>query len=177
MCNKSRHFWKCPLCLTVAATEGDSVSRLDCGHCLIQMTYMGRVSQSRLTRTEERCACDARCTNAVGPSCDCQCGGVNHGTKAVVTVTVDAGPVPVANVRPTAQALWDLKEYQALRATLKAELDELNRIGGVRNSNRAGAICGALWKAGTMTSHAGRMNHLRSVAKADSKPQQATLFQ
>ncbi len=24
-------------------------------------------------------ACDSRCQNAIGPSCDCQCGGANHG--------------------------------------------------------------------------------------------------
>lgn len=23
--------------------------------------------------------CGARCTNAVGPTCDCSCGGANHG--------------------------------------------------------------------------------------------------
>lgn len=25
--------------------------------------------------------CDARCTGAVGPSCDCQCRGQNHGGR------------------------------------------------------------------------------------------------
>jgi hypothetical protein len=174
MCNKSRHFWKCPLCLTVAAVESDTVGKLDCGHCRIAMNYMGKVSQSRLTRTEERCACDARCTNAVGPSCDCQCGGVNHGTQAVVTVTVDAGPIPQANVRPTAQALWDLKEYQALRATLQ---QELKTAQDARHHGQAQRICSALWKAATMTSHAGRMKHLRSATKSSPKPVQASLFQ
>lgn len=24
--------------------------------------------------------CDSRCTGAIGHSCDCQCGGVNHGS-------------------------------------------------------------------------------------------------
>jgi hypothetical protein len=27
--------------------------------------------------------CDARCMNAVGPSCDCSCGGANHGAGHV----------------------------------------------------------------------------------------------
>lgn len=31
---------------------------------------------------------DARCTNATGPSCDCSCGGVNHGTHRVVAITL-----------------------------------------------------------------------------------------
>jgi hypothetical protein len=175
MCNKSRHFWKCPMCLTVAATEGDTISRLECGHCAVQMTYMGKVSQSRLTRTEHHCPCDARCTNASGPSCDCSCGGINHGTQALVTVTVDAGPIPVANVRPTAQALWDVKEYRTLRTELQ---NELARLQNDRSQYaRARRICGALWKAASMTSHAGRMKHLRSVSTTDTKPQQASLFQ
>lgn len=28
---------------------------------------------------DEHIACGAKCRNAVGPSCDCSCGGANHG--------------------------------------------------------------------------------------------------
>lgn len=28
----------------------------------------------------ESVKCGARCTGAVGPACDCSCGGANHGT-------------------------------------------------------------------------------------------------
>lgn len=28
----------------------------------------------------ERHTCDARCMNAIGPNCECSCGGVNHGS-------------------------------------------------------------------------------------------------
>lgn len=169
----SRHFWKCPLCLTVAATEGDTVSKLNCGHCQVSMNYMGRVSQNRLVQTHERCACDARCTGAVGPSCDCVCGGANHGRNAVVLVNVDCGPVPVAQVKPTAQALWDLKEYQALREKLQAELKTLHPRKDYMRGQR---ITGALWKAATMTSHAGRMRTLRAIDKTPAKAEQAVLF-
>ena len=31
-------------------------------------------------RTVDSIACDARCTNAKGHSCDCSCGGANHGS-------------------------------------------------------------------------------------------------
>lgn len=169
----TRHFWKCPLCLTVAATEGNNVSSLNCGHCKVAMNYMGRVSQNRLVQTHERCACDARCTGAVGPSCDCVCGGVNHGKNAVVEVTVDCGPVPVAQLKPTAQALWDLKEYQALREKLQAELNALHPSKDYMRRQR---ITGALWKAATMTSHAGRMRTLRAIDKTPAKAEQAVLF-
>ncbi len=174
MCtNHTRHFWKCPLCLTVAATEASTVANLQCGHCKIAMNYMGRVSQNRLVKTEERCQCDARCTFATGPNCDCQCGGVNHGSRMLVEVTVDAGPVPVANVRPTAQALWDLKEYQNLRATMQ---QELRTAQDNRQHGTAQRISGALFKAANMTSHAGRMKTLRSALKTSQKPVQASLF-
>jgi len=94
----------------------------------------------------------------------------------MVEVTIDAGPVPIANVKPTAQTLWDLKEYRALRTTLQNELATLN-LYPTKNYARASRITGALWKASTMTSHAGRMKHLRSVSRLDTTPQQATLFQ
>lgn len=59
-------------------------------------TVMGKVgSKNRLMETEERCKCDARCTNARGPNCECSCGGANHGSNKVVTVQRDVGPVPV----------------------------------------------------------------------------------
>ena len=174
MCDKSRHFWKCPLCLTVAATEGDAVSRLDCGYCQVAMNYMGRVQRSRLVRDDDFCPCDARCTNAVGPSCDCSCGGLNHGTGALVTVTVDAGPVPIANVQPTAQQKWDLREYQSLRTSLQRQLQAAQ---DARQHGTAQRICSALWKAATMTSHSGRMRTLRAALMNSQKPAQASLFE
>lgn len=173
MCQSSRHFWKCPLCLTVAATEGCSHSRIDCGHCKVAMNYMGRVSGQRLTQTAECCPCDARCTNATGPSCDCSCGGVNHGSRMLVTVTIDCGPVPVANVKPTAQALWDLKEYMALRQTMTEQIPAL------KASKQFGAeyrYKTALFKSSRMTSHSGRMRVLRAAMSKAKQPVQASLF-
>jgi hypothetical protein len=41
-------------------------------HGAFKLKYgKGRYSENR--------KCDARCTNATGPSCDCSCGGANHG--------------------------------------------------------------------------------------------------
>jgi hypothetical protein len=94
----------------------------------------------------------------------------------LVEVTFDAGPVPTAQVKPTAQALWDLKEYQALREKLQAELKELKRISPSKNYMRCSRITGALWKACNMTSHSGRMRVLRAIDKTTAKPEQATLF-
>jgi hypothetical protein len=58
--------------------------------------FMGRVEGARLTRMESRTPCDGRCIGAVGPSCDCSCGGENHGMTRLVDVAVDAGSVKSA---------------------------------------------------------------------------------
>jgi len=40
----------------------------------------GYISWSRVDGVvSEKHTCDARCTNAIGPSCECSCGGKNHG--------------------------------------------------------------------------------------------------
>lgn len=30
--------------------------------------------------------CDSRCTNAVGPNCECSCNGKNHGSAAGIAI-------------------------------------------------------------------------------------------
>ena len=42
-----------------------------CGHCMTYGVLVAHVVEDH--------ACDARCTGARGPSCDCSCGGANHG--------------------------------------------------------------------------------------------------
>ncbi len=42
-----------------------------CGRDAIAKTVEGRFSETHL--------CNAKCTGATGPSCDCSCGGKNHG--------------------------------------------------------------------------------------------------
>lgn len=44
-----------------------------CGKPMAHEQIRGRYSEAR--------ECDARCMGAIGPSCDCQCGGANHGGK------------------------------------------------------------------------------------------------
>lgn len=45
---------------------------LPCGH---KMTKVAEVEGTY----SDRKTCDARCVNAVGPSCECSCGGMSHG--------------------------------------------------------------------------------------------------
>jgi hypothetical protein len=35
--------------------------------------------------------CDSRCMNAIGPNCDCSCGGANHGRGHHVELRFDLG--------------------------------------------------------------------------------------
>jgi hypothetical protein len=44
-------------------------------HCRTAITV--RPIKARITEKE----CDGRCTGAVGPACDCKCGGENHGAS------------------------------------------------------------------------------------------------
>ncbi len=56
---------------------------------------MGCVMDTQwIARLEHRCACDARCTGATGPNCECSCGGKNHGTGRVVEIAVPVARVP-----------------------------------------------------------------------------------
>lgn len=53
---------------------------------------MGKVHRGRLVDVRYAPPCDGRCTNAQGPSCDCQCGGANHGSGRLVEVITKAKP-------------------------------------------------------------------------------------
>ncbi|MES2201166.1 MAG: hypothetical protein V4498_02835 [candidate division FCPU426 bacterium] len=50
-------------------------------------------------RLNEGHACSAKCENAKGPSCDCACGGENHGVSHGGGPTISTENVPV--LQPT----------------------------------------------------------------------------
>ena len=105
---ENRIFYRCLDCLAVFAIETDGgMESLHCA-CGGNTDCMGVVCGDSLQAEETRCACDARCTEARGPMCDCKCGGDNHGTGAVVTVTRRTGEVPKACNAPNAAkgAAW-----------------------------------------------------------------------
>lgn len=47
---------------------------------------MGRVEKQWAILVRHDVPCDARCTNASGPSCDCSCSGEHHGTGRVIPI-------------------------------------------------------------------------------------------
>jgi hypothetical protein len=68
---------KCPLCGELA------------------LRYMGRVEKTNLVKSGVKSACDLRCTNAVGPKCDCLCSNENHGTHRLVVFNTVVGRLEV----------------------------------------------------------------------------------
>lgn len=87
-------FFKCNDCLT----SFTSLVKVDLCACGGKVECMGTVKGDKYIRTEERCACDKRCTHALGPSCDCVCGGENHGTGRVVEIVIESGVARSASV-------------------------------------------------------------------------------
>lgn len=114
---KQKHFYRCVDCLTVMVTDEllkrevyDRETHREhigqCGACGGWIEYLGRVERNTLVRTVDLCPCDGRCTGAAGPSCDCQCGGENHGKGRMVQVD-RSGPMPRFMAHPDAKGKAD----------------------------------------------------------------------
>lgn len=99
---RPRHYYRCMDCLTVAATEEKlpenrqvyGPARVDaaCDACGGGIEYMGVVVRETVQHvTGYRAICDGKCISARGPSCDCKCGGENHGSGMVVPVIETSG--------------------------------------------------------------------------------------
>lgn len=113
LAHANRWFVRCAGCLSVMAIETEGYPRgLTCGACCGKVEVMGRVERARLvTGVEHKSVCDARCTNARGPICDCPCAGANHGSKMVVVVTVTAG-IPSVTPVSVGEAFRIFSEYK-----------------------------------------------------------------
>lgn len=121
-----RHFYRCCDCLSVVVSEVKTEYRAPgawypscgkCGACGGAMEYMGETVRDRLVKHGMECPCDGRCTGARGPSCDCRCGGENHGTNLLVPVTYDQGGVPTLHT--PADAARKGEAYRVLRGAFE----------------------------------------------------------
>lgn len=97
-----RHFLKCsycerPLSVNVATREElGFILEQACPLCNEKaLRYMGRVQQTNIVKQHVKAACDLRCTNAVGPKCDCVCVNENHGTHRLVIFNKVVGKLEV----------------------------------------------------------------------------------
>jgi len=178
MHNNLRYYYRCMDCLSVAATAEQLPPNRSatlrgrigciCGLCNGPLDYMGAVVGRRLTVESSECPCDARCTNARGPDCECSCGGANHGTKRVVKVIRDAGAIPRLCMPDTAKARAIAKEWRAARLRVQTHLDELGeerRSGWLSDNkyNQQYQLRYSLSRASKAKTHAGRMKHLVAV--------------
>lgn len=167
----NRWFIRCTHCLSVAAVETQPASNWQCNICGGPIETMGRVERDRLVRIEIRCACDARCTGARGPLCECSCGGVNHGTGRTVAVTIDCGPVPVVQFINSDKARTECAAYLTAKHGLTVELQALRsrRAAGQFlpsvDFGRMLTLERAIMKARKARTHATRMKYFTSVSK------------
>jgi DNA-directed RNA polymerase subunit RPC12/RpoP len=81
-------YYKCSDCLTAFTAKETNLKECQCGG---KLECMGEVYGGQYKRLEDATACDARCTDAQGPSCNCKCNGENHGTGRTVKVVVESG--------------------------------------------------------------------------------------
>lgn len=86
------YYHKCHDCLTPFTSTERHIDLCDCEG---PVSFMGVVHGDKFVQSANKAPCDGRCTHAHGPSCDCSCGGANHGTGRVVSVVVKEGKVKV----------------------------------------------------------------------------------
>lgn len=173
----ARHYYRCRACCHVVAVEGKleteqapngaTVPIARCA-CDGRLELLGRVGpKPGLWRDSERCACDARCTNAPGPSCDCRCGGANHGTGRVVPVEVAAGGVPRLRVDCADACRARAAEYAAAAEPHRARLRAMRQVradsGRLRPTWEEQALADALGKIAALRTHKGRLRALAEL--------------
>ena len=118
-----RWFARCSGCLSIMAIESEGrPPRMRCSACTAPIELMGQVRYQRIINMEEHTPCDARCTMASGPSCDCACGGKNHGSKITVTVAVDVGGIPRATPPNPEKAIRVYQEWIRARSEAEARI-------------------------------------------------------
>lgn len=102
-----RYYFKClycerPFAVEIGASDlTETIRAIEKAACPLcnetAIKVMGRVEKKYLVKDGIKAACDARCTNAVGPHCDCVCGNENHGTHRLVVFSKIVGKLEVVN--------------------------------------------------------------------------------
>lgn len=172
----NRHYYKCPVCLSVMVIEREKHTRTYCSICDVELLWMGRVSGDLYIREEKKCACDERCTGAQGPNCDCKCGGKNHGTGAVVTVITEMGKIKAGPI-DREKAVQRRDEYRNYEAQCRDILERLPRHQEYQNGTfipgddywRLRQGYSAMGKLLSMKSSAGRVKAFERFLKEYKK--------
>jgi hypothetical protein len=179
-----RHFYRCIDCLSVVATEAKihpvqippsyAYSCGECGACGGRIEYLAEVCRDHWQRKELRVPCDARCTGAIGPHCECQCGGENHGSNRMVEVVVETGKLPRVMIPSDARAKGEA--YRELLGTVRSAHDvhfgrvfQLKRNGVYLSPPEWYRFCEGqrlnqrILAARELRSHAGRYRKLNAI--------------
>jgi hypothetical protein len=140
----------------------------DCGACGGEIEHMGKVRGVSLTYRHLCCPCDARCTNAKGPSCDCKCGGENHGTNLVVEVEKVVGGIPKITPVSYLASREVAREYREAINPLIERRDYLRSFKWLETPlyQERMKLEVVICKAQALRTHAARMKHLRAAAPA-----------
>ena len=127
-----RHFLKCSFCerpmsVNVATREEIAfILKQNCPLCgELALRYMGRVQRTSVVRDVIKSACDLRCTNAVGPKCDCVCSNENHGTHRLVVFDKVVGKLEVVEkdlLNNNENYLARIKRMAAAKNKIKANV-------------------------------------------------------
>lgn len=160
-----RFFYRCNDCLTVIATEAKIAENAVCDACEGTFEYMGATSGAFITTRHEVCACDARCTSARGPVCDCPCGGENHGRETVVPVYTH---LPIPRVMVPKNAATKAQEFRSLCEQFKAKWNE--QFGDVAERRRNGewlspALFQYLLRGKNIWAEFAHIKHMRTHAR------------
>lgn len=184
---KRLHFYRCNDCLTVVTVDAELPMVYDqktggkrltavCDACNGSFEYMGRTigafGRGLERQVGERPVCDGRCTHARGPSCDCQCGGENHGAGVYVPVFVQDS---IPRVMTPKNAAGKAETYRALVAEFKATWE--SEYGAVTRAKYerylepwefsrfldGGNMMRAFHRARDLRSHAGRNKAIQAL--------------
>ena len=180
---KARWYVRCTGCLGVAAVECDAdfhdpkVKGVTCSACGSTLEVLGKVDQdAMLTDVEERCPCDERCTCAMGPHCNCKCGGKNPGTGKVVEIRI-IKEAPVLIMPESEKARERVAEFRALAAKVESFLPtapgraeyEARKAGRWLNADAYAEMAkyvyllNAIEHAEHLKTHSGRMRALEKL--------------
>lgn len=144
-----RHFFRCHDCLSVFSIEKAEYScreidrwetpegkKIVCP-CGGSIHYMGPVTRHPVYDYTERSACDGRCTEAKGNSCDCICGGVNHGSGRTVTVAIRQD-IEAPDIKGIDYKYGDACRARraAIRAPISEELEMMKRGQFIHDKSR-----------------------------------------
>lgn len=125
------YYHKCDDCLTAFSSTEKHIDLCDCDG---RVRFMGQVKGSVYQKIENRPACDGRCTHACGPTCDCACGGANHGTGKVVATIVKEGKVKAVDF--SEEDLLRAYKYRELRDYAYKMCDSVSDVFAKRKMTR-----------------------------------------